>query len=199
MSVPWVMRSATAVTTRGGGGRKDPKGRDSASGCRIPDPAGTCFPGLLVLIAIMVATIHSRRPREARTIMNVVGLCMATILLFSACTPTAGPEATAERFVERYYVSPDLPGAKALAYGLARQKIEEEERLLQAMTLSAAAADRGVSYSLHATRKIEDDKIFFVYDITISVDRQVMKKRATIATGRLREGWRVTNFQEVDI
>jgi hypothetical protein len=147
----------------------------------------------------MVRTIPNRRPREAKTLINVVGLSMATMLMFPACTPTAGPEAIAERFVERYYVNPDLPGAKALAYGLARQKIEEEEQLLQAVTLSAGAADREVSYSLHATRKIEDDKIFFVYDITISVDRQVMKKRATIATGRMKEGWRVTNFQEVDI
>jgi hypothetical protein len=124
---------------------------------------------------------------------------MATVFALVACGAAEGPESIAQSFVERYYVDPDLPKAKALAYGLARRKIEEEERLLQAVTRPAGAADREVSYSLYATRKIGDDKIFFVYDITISVDRQVMKKRATIAAGRIKGGWRVTNFEDADI
>jgi hypothetical protein len=124
---------------------------------------------------------------------------MVIFLAGAACAPAEGPESVARSFVERYYVDPDLPQAKALAYGLARKKIEEEEQLLQAVTRPAGAADRGVSYSLHATRKMGDDKIFFVYDITISVDRQVMSKRATIAAGRMKDGWRVTNFEDADI
>lgn len=152
------------------------------------------------MILMPVATQKSvERCRGMRKVAKVVGLCMATIFAFAACAPASGPESIAQSFVERYYVNPDLPKAKALAYGLARQKIEDEERLLQAVTEPTGAGGRGVSYSLHATRKIGGDKIFFVYDITISVDRQVMKKRATITAGRIEEGWRVTNFQEVDI
>ncbi len=137
--------------------------------------------------------------REAKIVCRVIGLCVAIIIACAACAPAEGPESMAESFVERYYVHVDLPKARALAYGLARRKIEEEERLLEAVTRPAGAADRGVSFSLYTTRKMGEDKIFFVYDIIISVDRQVMKKRATIAAGRIEGGWRVTNFQEVDI
>lgn len=124
---------------------------------------------------------------------------MATFLAVTACSSVEGPEAVAQSFAEEYYVHPDLARAKALAYGVARRKIEEEERLVQAATHGGGAADREVSYNLHETRKMGEDKIFFVYDITISVDRRVMKKRATIATGRIKERWRVTNFQETDL
>lgn len=127
------------------------------------------------------------------------GPWLATVLVLAGCAPADSPESVVKQFVEQYYVAPDLPKAKALAYGLARNKIEAEERLLEAVSLPPGAADRAVSYSLHATKKMGDDKIFFVYDITISVDRQVMKKRATVAAGRVEGGWRVTNFQEVDI
>ncbi len=152
----------------------------------------------MILIPVVIRK-SAERCREMRKVAKVVGLCMTTIFTSAACAPASGPESIAQSFVERYYVKPDLPKAKALAYGLARQKIEEEEQLLQAVTGPTGAGDRGVSYSLHATRKIGDDRIFFVYNITISVDRQVMKKRATIAAGRTEGGWRVTNFQEVDI
>lgn len=128
-----------------------------------------------------------------------VVFCAAALLALAACSAAEDPESIAQSFVERYYVHPDLPRAKALAHGLARRKIEEEERLLEAVTRRGGAANRGVSYSLHSTRKMWEGKIFFVYDITISVDSREMKKRAFIATGRVKEGWRVTNFQESDI
>lgn len=128
-----------------------------------------------------------------------VVFCAAALLALAACSAAEDPESIAQSFVERYYVHPDLPRAKALTQGLARRKIEDEERLLEAVTRPGGAANRGVSYSLHSTRKMWEGKIFFVYDITISVDSREMKKRAFIATGRVKEGWRVTNFQESDI
>ena len=116
-----------------------------------------------------------------------------------ACAPAEDAASIAQGFVEQYYVAPDLSKAKALTYGLARHKIEEEQRLLQTMKQGDGGADRDVSYMLQQTQQVGKDKMFFVYNITISVDRLVMKKRATIATGRTGEGWRVTNFQESDI
>ncbi|MFQ5656889.1 MAG: hypothetical protein ACE5G5_05065 [Candidatus Methylomirabilales bacterium] len=124
---------------------------------------------------------------------------MATVLALAACSQTEGPEAIAQSFTEQYYVNPDLAGAKALTYGLARHKIEKEEGLVQNVPQGKAAADREVSYRLHDVRQMGENKVFFVYDIVISVDRRVLRKRATIATGRVKEGWRVTNFQETDI
>ncbi|MFQ5847884.1 MAG: hypothetical protein ACE5IQ_09500 [Candidatus Methylomirabilales bacterium] len=134
-----------------------------------------------------------------KSVCRVIGLCMAPVLALAACTPAEGPESVARSFVERYYVQPDLPKAKALAYGLARRKIEDEERLLQAVARATGAAGRDVSYRLHTTRKVGDIKVLFVYDLTISVDRRVFKKQAIIATGRVKEGWRVTNFQDADL
>lgn len=130
---------------------------------------------------------------------GIVGLWMVMFLTFAACSPAEGPEAIARTFTEQYYVSPDLVRAKALTYGLARHKIEEEQRLIQGAPQGMGAPDREVSYNLHEMRKMGENKVFFVYDITISVDRRKIKKRATIATGRVQEGWRVTNFQETDI
>ena len=129
---------------------------------------------------------------------RILSLCLAVCLTFIACSPADDPESVARSFVEQYYVHPDLSRAKALAYGLARHKIEQEQRLLQTKEPGAGGADRAVSYSLQQTKKMAD-RIFFVYDITISVDPVVMKKRAIIATGRTDEGWRITNFNESDI
>jgi hypothetical protein len=140
--------------------------------------------------------------RKSRIVRKGLGLCLATLFILSAlsaCAPAEGPESVAQSFVERYYVRPDLPGAKALADGLARSKIEDEEQLLQGTLRSDGMAGRKVSYSLHTTRKMGKDRIFFVYDLAISVDNRVMKRRAFISTARMKEGWRVTNFQEDDI
>ena len=135
---------------------------------------------------------------KAKAVRGIIGLCLATLFIFSACSPGEGPESVAQSFVERYYVQPDLLRAKALAHGLARQKIEEQEELLRAVPGQDGAAGRKVSYSLYTTRKMGEDRIFVVYDIAISVDSRVMQKRAFISTARVKEGWRVTNFQEDD-
>jgi hypothetical protein len=130
---------------------------------------------------------------------RILSLSLTICFAVVACSPAEGPESIAQSFVEQYYVHPDLPKAKAMTYGLARHKIEEEQRLVRSVEGGGERADRGVTYNLHQTQKMGKDKIFFVYDITISVDRLVMKKRATVATGRVKEGWRVTNFEESDI
>jgi hypothetical protein len=130
---------------------------------------------------------------------RILSLSLTICFAVVACSPAEGPESMAQSFVEQYYVHPDLPKAKAMTYGLARNKIEEEERLVRSVEGGGERTDRDVTYNLHQTQKMGKDKFFFVYDITISVDRLVMKKRATVATGRVKEGWRVTNFEESDI
>ena len=130
---------------------------------------------------------------------RILSLSLTIFFVVVACSPAEGPESIAQSFVEQYYVHPDLPKAKDMTYGLARHKIEEEQRLVRSVEGGGERADRDVTYNLHQTQKMGKDKIFFVYDITISVDRLVMKKRATVATGRVKEGWRVTNFEESDI
>ncbi len=137
--------------------------------------------------------------RRTQIVRQGVGLCLATLCIFSACSPAEGPESVAQSFVKQYYVQPDLPRAKALVDGLARAKIEDEEQLLQGGPRADGTAGRRVSYSLYTTRKMGEDRIFFVYDLAISVDSRVMKRRAFISTTRVKEGWRVTNFQEEDI
>lgn len=120
-------------------------------------------------------------------------------LLLTACSGGEGPEAVARSFVEHYYIRPDLPKAKALAFGLARRKIEEEQELIRGVVREQGAADRDVSVVLHEARQIGENKIFFVYELGISVDNRILKKRATIAIGKIKEGWVVTNFHETDI
>jgi len=149
---------------------------------------------------LFASTVNSvATDRKAQIVRKGLGLCLAALIALFACSPGEGPESVAQSFVERYYVQPDLPQAKALAHGLARQKIEEQEELLRAVPGQDGAAGRKVSYSLYTTRKMGEDRIFFVYDMAISVDSRVMKRRAFISTTRVKEGWRVTNFQEEDI
>lgn len=136
--------------------------------------------------------------RKAKMVRTVLALCLAVFLAIAACSRADSPESIARSFVEQYYVQPDLPGAKALADGLARAKIEDQEALVRAAPRPDGAAGRTVSYSLYMTRRKGEDKVFFVYDLAISVDRRVMKKRAFIHTTRVQEGWRVTNFQDED-
>ncbi len=136
--------------------------------------------------------------REMTTLRTLVTFSLAALVVLGGCSRSDTPEGVAQRFVERYYVHPDLPGAKALADGLARHKIEKEEELLQAVTRATGAVGRKVSYTLYTTRKMGEDRIFFVYDLAITVDRQVLKKRAFISTSRLKAGWRVTNYQDED-
>lgn len=135
---------------------------------------------------------------EVEVIRKLVTLCLATLVLLVACSRSDSPESIAQDFVERYYVQPNLEKAKALAHGLARHKIEKEQQLVQSVSQAVIPGGRAVSYSLYATRGMGEDRIFFVYDLAISVDRQTMKKRAFISTSRVKEGWRVTNYQEED-
>jgi hypothetical protein len=130
-----------------------------------------------------------------------VALLSAALLVgvVGACARNDGPEAIARSLVEQYYVHPDLPKAKTLTHGLARRKIEEGERLIRGVMRTADEGIRTVSYSLYTTRKVGEDRIFFVYDLSVSVDRLVMKKRTFISTTKVEEGWRVTNFQEEDL
>lgn len=128
---------------------------------------------------------------------KILSLGLAIFVMVIACSRAEDPESAARSFVEHYYVHPDLSKAKTVTYGLARHKIEEEQRLLQMNGQDEGRTDRDVSYSLLQTKEI-GDRIFFVYNITITVDPVEIKKQATIATGRVEEGWRVTNFNEAD-
>ena len=129
---------------------------------------------------------------------KILSLGLAICVMGMACSRAEDPESIARSFVEHYYVHPDLSKAKTLTYGLARHKIEEEQRLVQTVDEGDSRVNRDVSYSLLQTKEI-GDRTFFVYNIDIAVDPLVIKKQATIATGRVEEGWRVTNFNESDI
>ena len=129
---------------------------------------------------------------------RILSLGLAIFVMVMACSRAEDPESIARSFVEHYYVHPDLSKAKTLTYGLARHKIEEEQRLVQMTDGAEGRGERNVSYSLLQTKEI-GDRTFFVYNIDIAVDPLVIKKQATIATGQTNDGWRVTNFQESDI
>jgi hypothetical protein len=79
-------------------------------------------------------------------------IAIAGCLFLTACSGAEGPEAVARSFMEHYYIRPDLPKAKALASGLARRKVEEEQELIKGVVLGQGAADRDVSVVLHEAR-----------------------------------------------
>jgi len=159
------------------------------------------FPPGTVTVMVTRGTLSPDRPGP-RCCCARAGALLCALLIVSAlaaCSRGDEPESIARSFVEQYYVRPDLPKAKTLADGLARRKIEAQEQLLQGVARSDGAADRSVVYSLYMTRKVGEDRIYFVYDLAISVDRSAMKKRAFISTTRVKDGWRVTNFQDEDL
>lgn len=142
--------------------------------------------------------------------MSLAGRSLLIALLFvlGSCGRMGERESVAREFLEAYYVRADLPAARRLSVGLAREKIDREIELRKGAgergPSPEAARERSVSIQLLEERSRTEDRSTFLFDLLIGSEPFTLKKRAVITLGRTRgpggrEGWVVVNFTEVEI
>ena len=128
-----------------------------------------------------------------------VFLLLTATLSLPACGNSSSPDKIASSFLHHYYEAVDLLQAKKLTEGLASEKIEQEQALLQGRRAVEEARRRNVNSRLLEKRS-EGDRLSLAYELTIK-GRGVplMHKRAILLLRKVDGGWRVTNFRDFDL
>ncbi|HJQ82638.1 MAG TPA: hypothetical protein VKA21_01075 [Candidatus Binatia bacterium] len=136
---------------------------------------------------------------RARNGTVATGLVLLCAILLAGCRPDpATPRGTAELFLDAHYVRIDLPEALPFTTGLARQKVEEEIRLVAGQPIDAGTRKPRVHYRLLEERPDGDAAVSFLYRGRIAVEDADTFERRWLVTVRHADGaWRVTNYQEL--
>lgn len=132
--------------------------------------------------------------------MRQLAPCLALLsVALAACqSDPNSAQGTAERFVDQRYVLIHAQGAKELSTGLARSKIEKEERLSEGQHIDEATRKPSVRYKLLETRGGSEQPTF-VFEGTVYVDDDESFTRRWLVTTRRESGvWKVSNFDEVN-
>jgi hypothetical protein len=110
------------------------------------------------------------------------------------------PRAAAEGFLDEHYVHIDLEAAKQYCVGVARFKVEEEQRLVGDQQIDASTRRPRVSYRLAEQRDEGEDTVALVYDATIRFDDGGQTALRWLVTTRREPGgeWKVSNYQEFE-
>jgi len=108
------------------------------------------------------------------------------------------PQGAAERFVDQRYVLIDATAAKHLSTGLARRKLEAEERLTEGHTIDAETRKPTVRYKL-VDKRDDDEQPTFVFEGSIYGDGDdTFTRKWLITTRRDGDTWKVSNFDEIE-
>jgi len=138
------------------------------------------------------------RPRWMVRLRRALFLLLA--LSLAACgTEPAGAEGVARAFVDRYYAAADPEAAARYASGLARRKLEEEQRLAAETVADLRAREREVESTLEGQQAQGEDRIFFTFLVTVRVGPFSLRKRVLVATAKQAGAWSVTNYRETDL
>jgi len=129
-----------------------------------------------------------------------VRLAFALACAAPGCRPDASTaRGTVERFLDAHYVQIDLPAALPFTTGLARQKVEEEIRLVAGQEIDAATRKPRVHYRLLETHPEGESAVSYLYRGDIRVDDADSIEHRWLVTVRSEDGaWRVTNYQEYE-
>ena len=136
--------------------------------------------------------------------MNRRGLGFVVLfggMLLPACRAGSDTaQGVAERFLDEHYVRINLEAAKAYCVGPARQKVEEEARLVGDQVIDASTRQPRVSYRLAERRDERADRASFVYEGSIQVDdAEPFTRRWLVNTRKEADGqWKVSNFSEFE-
>jgi hypothetical protein len=124
-------------------------------------------------------------------------ISLVLLVLLPACRPsTETSRGVAEAFLDAQYVEIDLDGARELASGLARRKIEEEIALTSEVEIDAETRRPHISYSLQSAREAPS-QAQYDYQLTIRAPGLEPFHRIVMVTVRDGdEGWTVTNYAE---
>lgn len=123
------------------------------------------------------------------------------LLVVAACRSTGNtPRAAAERFLDEHYVHINLEAAKQQTVGVARYKVEEEQRLVGDQQIDASTRRPRVGYSFVEQRDEADDRVAILYNATVHFDDGgTTALRWLITVRREPDGaWKVSNYQEFE-
>ena len=124
---------------------------------------------------------------------------IVTLLCSAACRGgTGSPRGAAESFLDEHYVRINLEAAKQFCVGVARFKVEEEQRLVGDQTIDASTRRPHVSYALAEQRDEAEDRVAFLYDATVRFDDGGTTALRWLVTARREPdgAWKVSNYQE---
>ena len=128
-------------------------------------------------------------------------VALLAIGALAACHGAAdSPRAAAERFLDEHYVNIDLEAAKQYSVGVARFKVEEEQRLVGDQQIDASTRRPHVSYKLAEQREETGEGVALVYDATVRFDDgETTALHWLVTTRRDPDGtWKVSNYQEYE-
>lgn len=149
----------------------------------------------------MLSTGSGRNKLSARLKMRPSAASLLWFaFLLAACRPDATTaRGSAERFLDAHYVRIDLPAALELTGGLARQKVEDELRLVAGQVIDDSTRKPTVHYSLLEERPDGERAVSYLYRGSITLEDADGFERRWLVTVRQGEGgWRVTNFEEFE-
>ena len=112
----------------------------------------------------------------------------------------ASPRAAAEAFLDEHYVRIDLEAAKQHCVGVARFKVEEEQRLVGDQQIDASTRRPRVSYAFAEKRDETADSVALLYDATVRFDDGGSTALRWLITARREPDgvWKVSNDQEFE-
>jgi hypothetical protein len=119
------------------------------------------------------------------------------LLLLALCGCRDDAAQTADRFVEAYFVEISQERAMPLCTGLARDKLEQELRLVadvRGRGYLPEQAKKNVRFRRRDLR-LEQDRGRVRYDIAVEGAGTVAQRSAFVLLRREREGWRVSNWE----
>jgi hypothetical protein len=147
--------------------------------------------------AVPIAT-EMRTGRQSATPRRVVWqLCCALLGSgLAACSQsTSSPQATAQAFVDRFFVEADERAALPLTEGVARAKLEEGLRLLGDQPASTTD-ERPRVYYRQLSAQTQDDGMAFHFRLTVVVlGDQPVEPELIVRVRPSGDQWRVSNFE----
>jgi hypothetical protein len=113
---------------------------------------------------------------------------------------TDSPRGAIEAFLDAHYVRMDLEAAKQHTAGVARFKVEEEQRLVGDQKIDASTRRPRVTYKLVEPREEADDHVALLYEAKIHFDDGGdTALRWLVSARRETDGtWKVSNYQEFE-
>jgi len=116
----------------------------------------------------------------------------------AACAPpTSSPQATAQAFVDRFFVESNERAALPLTEGVARAKLEEGLRLLADQPASTTD-ERPRVYYRQLSQQSQDDGMAFHFRLTVVVvGDQPLEPELIVRVRPKGDEWRVSNFEVV--
>lgn len=125
---------------------------------------------------------------------------VVALAVLAACQSKDSPRGAAEGFLDAHYVHIDLEAAKQHCVGVARAKVEEEQRLVGDQQIDASTRRPRVTYSFVEQRDEAEDRLALLYDANIHFeDSDSIALRWLVTVRREPDGgWKVSNYQEFE-